>query len=230
MEGGPSLNKGTEGNPDRGGRALVALVRPAGDVLLGRPVGDGCGCGRRECRGPRRETPVRPTATGPPDRRGPTRSSRGACACRSSGAGRRADAASGSRARGDGRAGDRSTGTATGWTDRSRLGRQAREAPGGQVALGRQPIYQELHLVPHPAPASPPPAVSQVGKGLVGHGLDQDGVVFGGDEPGVVEQFAQEAGGGDDAGPVGVQLVEGAAHPGQGPGAVRGPDNHFRDQ
>jgi hypothetical protein len=32
------------------------------------------------------------------------------------------------------------------------MGRQAHEAPGGQVDLGRQPIYQELHLFPHAAP------------------------------------------------------------------------------
>ncbi|MEV8425192.1 hypothetical protein [Streptomyces niveus] len=38
------------------------------------------------------------------------------------------------------------------WTDPAPMGRQAHEAPGGQVDLGRQPIYQELHFFPHAAP------------------------------------------------------------------------------
>lgn len=36
----------------------------------------------------------------------------------------------------------RTGGAGSGWTDRSPLGRQAREAPGGQVDLGRQPIHR----------------------------------------------------------------------------------------
>ncbi|MFF3256092.1 restriction endonuclease [Actinacidiphila glaucinigra] len=35
-------------------------------------------------------------------------------------------------------------------TDRVPMGKQAHEAPGGLVALGRQPIYQELHLLIRP--------------------------------------------------------------------------------
>ena len=60
-------------------------------------------------------------------------------------------------------AGQRTGGTGTegpSWTGRSPMGRQAHEAPGGQGGLGRQPIYQELHLVSHsalqPAPTGEP--------------------------------------------------------------------------
>lgn len=45
------------------------------------------------------------------------------------------------------------------------MDRQAREAPGGQVALGRQLIYQELHLFPHTPPRPNHATTNQVDKG-----------------------------------------------------------------
>lgn len=49
-----------------------------------------------------------------------------------------------------------------GWTDQHPMGGQAREAPGGQVDLGRRPIYQELHFLTHPVARPDQPEPRQV--------------------------------------------------------------------
>ena len=49
------------------------------------------------------------------------------------------------------------------WTDRFLMNRQARETRGEQVDLGRQPIYQELHLFPNTVPTPSRLPINQVG-------------------------------------------------------------------